>query len=196
MIGTGIFSTPSSVTSSAGSVGASLLLWTLGFFLAGAGLCVWLEMGCMIPRSGGEKVYLEAVYRQPKLLITVVFAIQAVALGFTASGCVVFASYVWVAAGKEASEWEERGVAISVIVFITLLHTFLPNWGVRGMNVLGVYKIILLLFIVITGWVVLSGRVSHIPDPYASFHNSFEGSATSSNPYAIALFKVLNSFAG
>ncbi|KAJ6031004.1 hypothetical protein N7540_001736 [Penicillium herquei] len=196
IIGTGIFSTPSSVTSSVGSVGAALLLWVLGFLLAASGLCVWLEMGCMIPRSGGEKVYLEAVYRQPKLLITVVFAVQAVALGFTASGCVVFASYIWVAAGREASEWEERGVAIAVIVSITLLHTFLPNWGVRGMNVLGVYKVVLLLFIVITGWVVLSGRVSSIPNPHASFHNAFAGSATSSNPYAIALYKVLNSFSG
>ncbi|KAJ5704296.1 hypothetical protein N7493_011434 [Penicillium malachiteum] len=196
IIGTGIFSTPSSVTSSVGSVGAALLLWVLGFLLAASGLCVWLEMGCMIPRSGGEKVYLEAVYRQPKLLITVVFAVQAVALGFTASGCVVFASYIWVAAGKEASEWEERGVAIAVIVFITLLHTFLPNWGVRGMNVLGVYKVVLLLFIIITGWVVLSGRVSSIPNPHSSFHDAFAGSATSSNPYAIGLYKVLNSFSG
>ncbi|KAJ5610870.1 hypothetical protein N7510_007589 [Penicillium lagena] len=196
IIGTGIFSTPSSVTSSVGSVGAAMLLWVLGLLLAGAGLCVWLEFGCMIPRSGGEKVYLEAVYRRPKLLITVVFATQAIALGFTASGCVVFASYVVVAAGREASEWEERGVAIAVIVFITLMHTFLPKWGVRGMNVLGVFKIALLLFIVVTGWVVLSGRVSSVPDPYASFHNSFAGSATSSNPYAIALFKVLNSYTG
>ncbi|CAL5873426.1 uncharacterized protein PFLUO_LOCUS7705 [Penicillium psychrofluorescens] len=64
------------------------------------------------------------------------------------------------------------------------------------MNVLGVFKIVLLLFIVITGWVVLSGRVSSIPDPYVSFHNSFAGSATSSNLYAIALFKVLNSYTG
>jgi hypothetical protein len=37
----------------------------------------------MFPRSGGEKVYLEAVYQRPKLLITVFFAVQAVALGFT-----------------------------------------------------------------------------------------------------------------
>ena len=37
----------------------------------------------MMPRSGGEKVYLEAVYRRPKLLITVIFAVQAIALGFT-----------------------------------------------------------------------------------------------------------------
>ncbi|KAJ5118321.1 hypothetical protein N7448_010033 [Penicillium atrosanguineum] len=76
IIGTGIFSTPSSVTSSAGSVGAALLLWVLGFLLAGAGLCVWLELGCMMPRSGGEKVYLEAVYHKPKLLITVVLRFE------------------------------------------------------------------------------------------------------------------------
>lgn len=61
---------------------------------------------------------------------------------------------------------------------------------------MGVYKIILLLFIVVTGWVVLSGRVSSVKDPYASFHNSFVGSSTSSNMYATALFKVLNSYAG
>lgn len=42
----------------------------------------------MIPRSGGEKVYLEAVYRRPKLLITVIFAAQAVALGFTGESLV------------------------------------------------------------------------------------------------------------
>jgi hypothetical protein len=40
----------------------------------------------MFPRSGGEKVYLEAVYKRPKLLITTLFGINAVVLGFTASG--------------------------------------------------------------------------------------------------------------
>lgn len=64
-------------------MGPALLLWVLGLLIAGAGLCVWLEFGCMIPRSGGEKVYLEAVYRRPKLLITVIFAVQAVTLAFT-----------------------------------------------------------------------------------------------------------------
>jgi hypothetical protein len=68
---------------SVGSVGAALLMWVLGLALAIAGLCVWLEFACMFPRSGGEKVYLEAVYRKPKLLITMVFAVQAILLGFT-----------------------------------------------------------------------------------------------------------------
>jgi L-type amino acid transporter 9 len=66
-----------------GSVGAALFLWVLGFLLSLCGLFVWLEFGCMFPRSGGEKVYLEAVYRRPKYLATVVFAVQAILLGFT-----------------------------------------------------------------------------------------------------------------
>ena len=43
----------------------------------------------MIPRSGGEKVYLEAVYKKPKLLATVIFAMNAILLGSTAAGCIV-----------------------------------------------------------------------------------------------------------
>ncbi len=83
IVGTGIFSTPSSITSSVGSVGATLLLWVLGLALSFAGLCVWLELGCMFPRSGGEKVYLEAAYPHPRLLATMVFSTQAILLGFT-----------------------------------------------------------------------------------------------------------------
>ena len=89
IIGTGIFSTPSSILLSVNSVGASLMLWVLGFVLSFCGLFVWLEFGTMIPRSGGEKVYLEAVYKKPKFLATVIFAMNAILLGFTAAGCIV-----------------------------------------------------------------------------------------------------------
>lgn len=192
----GIFSTPSSITNGVGSVGASLMLWVLGLALSFSGLCVWLEFGCMYPRSGGEKIYLEAVYRHPRLLATVVFAVQAILLGFTASGCIVFASNILVAANHMATGWEERGIAMAVIIFITALHTFLPKWGVRIMNVIGSIKVIILLFIVVTGWVILGGGVDNVEDPHKSFRNGFSGSATSSNLYATALFKVLNSYAG
>lgn len=59
------------------------MTWLFGLALAFSGLLIWLELGCMIPRSGGEKVYLEAAYKKPKLLATVVFAVQAILLGFT-----------------------------------------------------------------------------------------------------------------
>lgn len=79
----GIFSTPGTITTSVGSVGAALLLWVLGLLLSFAGLYVWLEFGCMFPRSGGGKVYLKAVYRWPRFLATVVFSTQTILLSFT-----------------------------------------------------------------------------------------------------------------
>ena len=78
IIGTGIFSTPSSILSSVNSVGASLMLWVLGFVLSFCGLFVWLEFGTMIPCSGGEKVYLEAVYKETKFLATDIFVMKAI----------------------------------------------------------------------------------------------------------------------
>ncbi|KAI9722681.1 MAG: hypothetical protein M1812_001612 [Candelaria pacifica] len=196
MIGTGIFSAPSSITAGVGSVGAALLLWVLGLALSFAGVFVWLEFGCMFPRSGGEKVYLEAVYRRPKRLATVVFAMQAVFLQFSAAPCIVFAKNLLLAVNVDATEMEQRLLALSVIVFTTSVHTFLPNWGVRIQNALASIKVVFLCFIVVTGWVVLSGRVKRVEDPTASFRNAFAGSATSSNAYATALFKVLNSYSG
>ncbi|KAG9221546.1 hypothetical protein CCMSSC00406_0009369 [Pleurotus cornucopiae] len=213
IIGTGIFSTPSSILGSVGSVGASLMLWVLGFVLSFCGLFVWLEYGTMFPRSGGEKVYLEAVYKRPRYLATVIFAINAIILGFTASGCIVFANNILIAAGHAADRWAVRGIALGVITFVTILHGFTPRLGILVMNGLSVFKIIILLFVVISGkcspvrmlhmalmdhysgWVVLSGR-THIQNPHANFHDAFAGSSHSSNDYATATFKVLNAYAG
>ncbi|OSX61223.1 hypothetical protein POSPLADRAFT_1146133 [Postia placenta MAD-698-R-SB12] len=179
------------------------MLWVLGFVLSFCGLFIWLEFGTMIPRSGGEKVYLEAAFKRPRYLATVVFAVNAIVLGFTASGCIVSLWYVvthrlssiLVVAGVEATRWKERGIALGVIFFVTFLHGFTPRLGVLVMNVLSVFKIVILLFVVIAGWAVLSGH-TRVKDPHANFRDSFAGSSHSSYDYATATFKVLNSYAG
>lgn len=56
VIGSGIFATPGSIVKSAGSIGLTLLIWLIGTILSGCGLAVSMEFGCMLPRSGGEKV--------------------------------------------------------------------------------------------------------------------------------------------
>ncbi|KAJ7780836.1 high affinity methionine permease [Mycena maculata] len=195
IIGTGIFSTPSSILGSVGSVGASLMLWVLGFALSFCGLFIWLELGTMIPRSGGEKVYLEAIYTRPKYLATVLFATNAILLGFTASGCIVFAENILIAAGRADPEWAVRGIALGVIVFATLLHGLTPRLGILIMNALSLFKVVVLLLVVITGWVVLSGK-THIQDPHLNFRDAFAGSSHSSNDYATATFKVLFAYSG
>ncbi|KAG1853843.1 amino acid transporter [Suillus tomentosus] len=195
IVGTSIFSTPSSILSSVGSVGASFMLWAFGFFFSLCGLFIWLEFGTMFPRSGGEKVYLEAVYTKPKYLTTVVFAVYCILLGFTPTGCIVFASNILVAADQLVGRWNERGIALGVIFFVTLLHGLTPKTGVLIMNLLSIFKILILIFVVITGWVVLSGK-TRVADPHYNFRNAFAGSSTSSSDYAAATFKILNAYAG
>ncbi|KAG1889023.1 amino acid/polyamine transporter I [Suillus fuscotomentosus] len=144
----------------------------------------------MFPRSGGEKVYLEDVYRKSKYLATIVFAANAILLGFTASGCIVFASKC----DQIAGQWNERGIALGVIFFVTLLHGLTPKTGVFIMNLLSI-KIVILAFVVVTGWVVLSGK-TRVTDPHYNFRNAFAESSMSSYEYATATFKVLNAYAG
>ena len=56
VIGSGIFATPGSIVNSTGSVGLTLLVWLVGTILSVCGLAVSMEYGCMLPRSGGDKV--------------------------------------------------------------------------------------------------------------------------------------------
>ncbi|KAI0090101.1 amino acid transporter [Irpex rosettiformis] len=195
VIGTGVFSTPSSILGSVGSVGASLMLWVLGFVLSFCGLFIWLELGTMFPRSGGEKVYLEAIYRRPKRLATFVFASNAIVLGFSSSNCLVFANNILVAANHKAERWVTRGIGIAVIVFCCVVHGITPRIGIAIMNALSFFKIAILAFVVVTGWAVLAGHTK-IQDPHINFRNAFAGSSHSGNDYATAMFKILFSYSG
>ena len=81
MIGTGIFATPSAIFELSGSVGLSLFMWVLGTIFAAAGMAVYLEFGTGIPRNGGEKNYLEYVFRKPKFLATGFYTGYVILLG-------------------------------------------------------------------------------------------------------------------
>lgn len=69
-----IYATPSNILHSSGSVGVFFIMWLLGAFIATCGTVVYVEFGTGLPRSGGEKNYLEFVYRRPKFLISCGFA--------------------------------------------------------------------------------------------------------------------------
>jgi amino acid transporter len=62
-------------------------------------------------------------------------------------------------------------------------------------NGIGIVKVLTLLFISLTGLIVLGGNVKRVPEPHANFVNSFEGQAT---PYGLtnALYKIIFSYAG
>jgi hypothetical protein len=55
------------------------------------------------------------------------------------------------------------------------------------MNVVSLIKMFTLVFIVITGWIVLAGGISGIQDPHASFRDAFQGTSGSGYHWATAL---------
>ncbi|RYO94783.1 hypothetical protein DL762_000415 [Monosporascus cannonballus] len=115
VVGSGIFAVPGVILKSVGSVGLTLSLWVLGAVVAACGLAVSLEYGCMLPRSGGDKVYLEFTYPRPRFLASTMVAVQAVLLGFTASNCIIFSQYVHYAFQVEASEASKKFLALALL---------------------------------------------------------------------------------
>ncbi|KAF2151225.1 amino acid transporter [Myriangium duriaei CBS 260.36] len=201
MIGTGVFSTPSGIFQSTGSVGISIMLWVVGGILTFCGLSVFLEFGLAIPRSGGEKVYLERVYKKPKLLTTCMFMAQMVLLGFSAGNALSFGKYVLFASGHESpGNWASRGIGIVCIVFCCTLHAVLPKWGIRANNILGAFKVIILVFIVFAGFAALAGRIK-VPKPH-NFRNAFAIEITKDYGgggvyvYSTALLNIVYSYKG
>ncbi|KAK4105153.1 amino acid transporter [Parathielavia hyrcaniae] len=134
--------TPSSIFAATGSVGISLLLWAVAGLLTLSGLSVYLEFGLAIPRSGGEKNYLERILRRPRHLATSIFAVQIVLLGFSAGNSLAFGLYVLLAAGHPMPDgWIPQAIAVACVTFVLVL-----------------------LLIVFSGFAALAGH-RLVPDP-------------------------------
>ncbi|KAK4172576.1 putative permease [Triangularia setosa] len=194
VVGAGIFSTPSSIILSINSVGMTLLFWVLGGIMT-FWLFVYLEYGTALPRSGGEKVYLERVYQRPRYLATCIFAVQFVFFAISTANSISFSSYLLRAArGSSGNEdyrpsqqlqpnindpederqWLTRGIAVAAITVVCLIHAFAPRWGIWLSNGLGAFKLVLLSLLVCTGFAALAGKTAS-PRPEPSNFSSFHG---------------------
>jgi amino acid transporter len=201
VIGSGIFATPGSIVKTTGSVGLALLLWVTGAFLAGCGMMIGLEYGCMLPRSGGDKVYLEFTYQHPRFFASTLVAMHAVLLGFTASNCIVFGEYVLYAFGYEVTEFSQKSLALGLLTWITIVHGCFLQTGIRIQNFLGWVKVGLILFMALTGlYVVLFGVDTAGDVKRYSTQLSWDGLWKDSNwgwgTLSTAVFKVSYSYAG
>lgn len=177
------------------------MLWIIGGLLTFFGLSVFLEFGLAIPRSGGEKNYLERVYRRPKYLATCVLAAQMLLLGFSSGNALAFGRYVLFASGSEAPDgWAARGIGCASITFAVILHSLFPKWGIRIFSVLGIFKVVVLLVIVFSGFAALAGN-RRVEDP-KNFQNAFaieDGDGYGGGgayAYSNALLNVVYSYKG
>ncbi|KAL2676588.1 hypothetical protein Neosp_010352 [[Neocosmospora] mangrovei] len=199
VVGSGIFATPGTIVQSVGSPGLSLLLWVVGAAIAACGLAVSLEYGCMLPRSGGDKVFIEFTYRRPRLLASTLFALYAVLLGFTASNCIIFAQYTLFAFGinKDDDFWSKT-LAVGLLTAVTIIHGVFPKTGIRIQNFLGWIKIAIILFMILSGFYVVIFRpnIDAVPQGQLAWEHLWDDSSWNWGVVATSLFKVFYSYAG
>ncbi|KAI6861124.1 hypothetical protein KC334_g21127, partial [Hortaea werneckii] len=121
-IGSGIFLTPHRVLAGTGCVGGALFLWVLGSLISMSGLYVWLECGLSmpqrrvhgevdprgVPRSGGEKNFLEFMFPNKKdaaghvnhLRTTCSFAVMFILMYNLSGNALSFANLAMLASGS------------------------------------------------------------------------------------------------
>lgn len=202
VVGSGIFAIPGVIAQSAGSIGVSLLLWFVGAVVAACGLAVSLELGCMLPRSGGEKVYLEFIYDRPRFLASTVIAVQAALLGFTASNCIVFGKYMLFALNIPVTDLSQRLCAAGLILVVTIIHARFLRGGILIQNALGWIKIIVVAFMAFAGIAVVVFKplrvlqhMHHHQNPF-SWDHIWSCSEWNFGTLATSFFKVSYAYSG
>ncbi|OBR02146.1 High-affinity methionine permease [Colletotrichum higginsianum IMI 349063] len=218
MIGTGIFMSPQRVMQGTRSVGASMLIWVAGMIYCLCGTHVYIEYGLnvpryiingvesSVPRSGGDLVYLQYVFRKPAyrkntiLLSTCIFGISFIILGNMAGNCIHFALRVMEAAGVEnPKNGPVRGIALAAAIFACGVHAISRRFGILLNNTLAVMKIMIMLLIIIAAIIVGAGGFPNTPNVISantSPKNSFKDASQEVNGYAQAFLAVIFTFSG
>ncbi|KAH8758912.1 amino acid permease-domain-containing protein [Diaporthe sp. PMI_573] len=216
-MGVGAYTVPSAIFSGVGSVGMTLVLWVIGSLISFCGLAVYLDLGTAIPRSGGERVYLERIFRRPYMLATCMFMSYVVLLGFSTPNAVVLGEYALYATGTEPNRWNVRLIATLAVSMLCYVHARSPRLGLRLINTLGVAKMAILVIVVVSGVAggimgvgadresaIIEGRRVDLamsgsaPSSSAqrNFSGIWEGTSTQPYDYATALLKVIYCFRG
>ena len=61
-IGSGIFITPATILRETGSFGVSMVCWLVGMVISILGALCYIELGLLIPKTGGEYLYILNAY--------------------------------------------------------------------------------------------------------------------------------------
>ncbi|KAH9987318.1 amino acid permease-domain-containing protein [Russula compacta] len=170
LLGSGIFSVPGVVLDSVGSVGLSLSFWTISPIFALA-------------------------YPRPRFFVPTTFAIISVLLSFSATNSVVLAQYTLSLFDLPITEFSQTTLAIGVATFSVGVVATSTKWSLRAVNALSLFKVLSLVFVAVTGVAVLAG-FTRISDPFANFHNIWQGSTTNPNALATALVKTNFAYVG
>ncbi|KAL6935346.1 hypothetical protein ACO0R3_000389 [Hanseniaspora guilliermondii] len=156
IIGSGIFSSSAIFVNCGGNPFIYFIVWSVATFFAIFGLYLYLEFGCLIPKNGGTKNFLERSFDKPKNMTSVIFGIFSVLTGFITTSAIVFARYMLSLMGyPNADNRVVNLIGGLTVVVTTLIHGLYMKKGVQIQNLLGIFKLFTIAIMIITSLIVL-----------------------------------------
>jgi APA family basic amino acid/polyamine antiporter len=125
VIGTGVFLKARVMTCNVGTPGMVLTVWVVAGLLSLAGALTYAELAAMMPRAGGEYVFMREAYGRGAGFLSGWMQILIAKTGSQASVALIFANSLNDLSGKSVEGLSSYGVqltAILVILAITLLN--------------------------------------------------------------------------
>ncbi|KAM5342377.1 hypothetical protein ACJ41O_013343 [Fusarium nematophilum] len=202
IIGSGIFSSPGSVSSKVGSPGAALLVWVIAGVLAWTGAASYAELGGAIPLNGGAQVYLAKTFGELSGFLFTWVAMLVLKPGSAAIIAIIMGEYLVRAfIGPDAehvSPWINKVVALVGIMLVTFLNCVSTRVGTRVNDLLMFMKFVALLGVTITGIVVaITGKTLKGKSSVEwKAHEWFDNTSMDMSAWALALYAGLWAYDG
>ena len=200
MIGAGVFTIPGfQAESSFQDPWVMMSTWVVGGLVALSGAAVYAELGSLMPRAGGEYVYLREAYHPA---VGFMSGWVSLVIGFSApiaAAALLFASYVAAVVPGLHGAISMKVIACMLILGMTALHAFDTKVGGRVQTGFTIAKVVLIVFFILAGLLIGNGDWEHFATGGESVlgHLRDQVSTTSgAAAYATALIYVGFAYSG
>lgn len=193
MIGSGIFVSSASALKYSGSVGMTLIVWTVCGIVSLLGALAFAELGTVVPRSGAEYAYFQDsfgplnkfwgplpsfIYSWAMVAVIRPGEVAVIILTFSKYLCQPIEDLLCIE-DKDSMEKVVKTVALLALGTITYINISSVKLYVKIQNLFGCFKVIACLIVIIGGiYEICVGNVKNLK-------KGFEG--TSYRPHDIAM---------
>ena len=182
MIGVGIFASTGFQAASLHDASVILSAWLVGGVLALAGATAYGELGAMMPRAGGEYVYLREAYHPAVGAMSGWVSLFAGFSAPIATAALTFGTYSGVVFPALAGPDAAKVIGVGLILAMTALHAFDTVIGGRVQAAFTAAKVLLIAAFIVAGLAFGDGDWSH-------FDTRGEGlGRIASEPFAMSLY--------
>jgi basic amino acid/polyamine antiporter, APA family len=208
MIGTGVFTTTGFSAAALHDPPTILMLWVVGGVIALCGAAAYAELGSLMPRAGGEYVYLREAYHPAVGFMSGWVSLTAGFSGAIATSSLAFALYLgklfpalehaaWVHSTIGSGTWSftiafglQQAVAMLLVVVITVMHSFDTKVGGWVQAAFTAAKVLLIALFIIGGVLLGTGNWGNLSSQNGGLAN------VGTKEFAVQLIYVSFSYSG